>query len=127
LATPEQTRAAVDAYAAAWRAHDRDAFVAVFAGDAVTEDPVPSPPNHGHAEIGAFWDRTHALADHIDFDPVETVVCGTEAVLRARITARSGDSGLVIDVIDVFVVGDDGLVRTLKAYWDPAAVRPLAG
>ena len=40
------------------------------------------------------------------------------------IHATIGDSTMVIDAIDVFVVNDENKITTLKAYWDMARARP---
>ena len=55
MATPEQMLAAVHAYVAAFDAGDPEMAVAIFAEDAVVEDPVGSPLKRGHDEIRAFY------------------------------------------------------------------------
>ena len=47
-ATPEQMRATVDAYVAAYKANDREALLACFATEADWTDPVGTPTHHGH-------------------------------------------------------------------------------
>jgi steroid delta-isomerase len=125
VTTPEQTRAAVDAYADAWNKNDRDAFIALWADDAVHVDPVPSPPNVGPAAIGTFWDNTHQLAEAIEFIVHDAIVCGSEAAVRFTVEARSGDGGMAIHGIDTFIVDDDGKIASAKAYWDPANMEIL--
>jgi len=48
--------ATIRAYAAAWAARDREAWLRTFATDATQEDPVGDPVRRGHHEIGGFWD-----------------------------------------------------------------------
>jgi SnoaL-like protein/uncharacterized protein DUF1801 len=44
----------IRAYAAAWAARDREAWLRTFATDATQEDPVGDPVRRGHHEIGEF-------------------------------------------------------------------------
>ena len=53
MPSPEQVQAAVDAYVAAYRKNDRDAFLDAFADDGVIIDPVGTPPHAGREAIGA--------------------------------------------------------------------------
>jgi steroid delta-isomerase len=125
VGTPEQTRAAVDGYVAAWNKNDRDAFLALWASDAVQIDPVPSPPNVGTDAIAGFWDNAHAMAESIEFEELESIVCGSEAALRFQATARAGGGGMTFGGVDIIAVNDDGKIASLKAYWDPARVTAL--
>jgi steroid delta-isomerase len=51
MATPEQIRKTIDAYVDALARSDPDAWVGVFAPDAVQIDPVGTPPNVGRDAI----------------------------------------------------------------------------
>jgi steroid Delta-isomerase len=118
MPSPEQVRAAIDAYAAAYRDNDRDAFLDVFADDGVIIDPVGTPAHAGREARGAFWDTVHQLTEKITFNVKDVVVCGNEGAMVFGIHAGSGDSGIVLDAVDIFEVDDDGKVTLMKAYWD---------
>jgi len=120
MATPEQIRSAVDGYVAAYNDDDRDAFLALWADDAVVEDPVGTPVHVGHDAIGAFWDGVHQLSEQIRLTPRHVHVAGDEAAMVFEIHA----AGLVLDAVDVFAVGDDGKLTSMRAYWDMTAGRP---
>jgi steroid delta-isomerase len=125
MPSPEQVRAAVDAYAAAYRNNDRDAFLDVFADDGVIIDPVGTPPHEGREARGAFWDTVHQLTERITFDIKDVVVCGNEAAMVFRINAGSGEGGgIQIDAVDIFEVDDGGKVTLMKAYWDMSRASP---
>jgi steroid Delta-isomerase len=124
MPSPEQVRAAIDAYAAAYRDNDRDAFLDVFADDGVIIDPVGTPPHAGREARGAFWDTVHQLTERITFDVKDVVVCGNEAAMVFRIHAGTGESGMTIDAVDIFEVDDDGKVTLMKAYWDMSRATP---
>ena len=125
MPTPEQVRAAVDAYVAAYGANDRDAFLEVFADDGVIVDPVGAPAHSGREARGAFWDTVHQLTERLTFDVKDVTVCGNEAAMVFRIHAGSGDEGgIQIDAVDIFEVDDEGKVAVMKAYWDMSRAVP---
>jgi steroid delta-isomerase len=123
--TPEQVRAAVDDYLAAFPTKDKEAFLACWADDAIQVDPVPSPPNVGKQAIGNFWDGVSALAEKLEPQLERVHVCGNQAAVVFTMNARTGEGGNAIDIVDIFEVNDDGKIASLHAYWDPAAMRPL--
>ena len=47
------------------------------------------------------------------------VVCGNEGMLLFRMVTRAeGGPGFAMDIVDIFTFNDDGLITSLKAYWD---------
>jgi uncharacterized protein (TIGR02246 family) len=123
MPTPEQVRAVVDAYVEGTNGGDKGAVLELFRPDAVWHDPVGQPPHVGHAGIGAFWDQVHSLADRIELVPRDVIVAGDEAAMVFEIHTVVGGSTLEMDAVEVFEVGDDGLIVTLKAYWDMSRAR----
>jgi steroid delta-isomerase len=126
MATPEQIRATVAGYVAAYKADDRDALLALFAPDAEWTDPVGTPTHHGRAGVGEFWDTTRALADSIVLEPVHVHVCGNEAALVMEIHSKVGGAEFVIDAVDIFTFDDDARIVTGKAYWELEKARPAS-
>ena len=126
MANPEQIRATVAGYIAAYKANDRDALLALFAPDAEWTDPVGSPTHHGRAAVGEFWDTARALADSIVLEPVHVHVCGNEAALVMEIHSKVGGAEFVIDAVDIFTFDDDARIVTGKAYWELEKARPAS-
>lgn len=126
MPSPEQVRLVVDDYLASFPKKDRDAFLACFADDAEQVDPVPSPMNVGKEAIGRFWDSIATMADTMEPQLDRVHVCGNEAAVVFTMHARSGDGGSAIDIVDILEVNDDGKIASLRAYWDPAAIRPVS-
>jgi steroid Delta-isomerase len=124
MPSPEQVQAAVEAYVAAYNKNDRDAFLDAFADDGVIADPVGTPPHAGREARGAFWDGVHQLTDQMTFDVKDVVVCGSEAAMVFRIHAGTADAGVVLDVVDIFEVDDDGKIASMRAYWDMNRATP---
>lgn len=104
----------------------KDEWLALFAPDAVVEDPVgPSifDPNgtghHGPDGLSAFWDATIGNADRIAFSVRDSFAAGDEVANVGTITSFLPD-GSRLDAEGVFVyrVGSDGLIRSLRAFWE---------
>jgi steroid delta-isomerase len=124
MPTPEQMRATVDAYVAAYAANDRDALLALFAPDTEWTDPVGTPTHHGAAGVAEFWDTTRAFVDSIVLRPLHVHVCGNEAALVMEIHSVVGGAGMVLDAVDVFTFDDDARILTGRAYWQLENARP---
>ena len=125
MPSPEQVRAAVDAYVAAYGKNDRDAFLDAFADDGVIVDPVGTPPHAGREARGAFWDTVHQMTERMTFDVKDVVVCGSEAAMVFRDPRRRrATPGSVMDAVDIFEVDDDGKITSMRAYWDMSRATP---
>lgn len=106
-------------------AGDREAWLSVFADDAVVEDPVgPSPMDpdgtghRGREAIAAFWDATIAPMG-LRFDLRDSFACGNEVanVGTIHLTTADGAQGRTEGVF-TYRVDDDGLVTSLRAHWE---------
>ncbi len=104
----------------------KDEWLALFAEDAVVEDPVgpsmfdPAGTGHrGHPAIAAFWDKVIGLAERVEFDIVDSFAAGSEVANVGTIsTVLPG--GLRVDAEGVFVyrVDERGLITSLRAFWE---------
>jgi steroid delta-isomerase len=123
MATPEQIRAAVDAYIERSNENDKAAVVAMFAPDATWYDPVGQPPHVGRDGVAEFWDQTRQMADRIEMKSRDVIVAGGEAALIMEIHATIGGNTMVMDCVETFELDDDGLFSLVKAYWDMGNAR----
>ena len=107
-------------------AGDKEGWLALFAADAVVEDPVgPSmfdaegKGHHGREGIGAFWDMTIANVERFEFTIRDSHAGGDEVANVGTITTFL-PGGYRVDTDGVFVyrVGDDGLIRSVRAFWE---------
>jgi len=108
---------------------DLDEWLTVYAEDAVLEDPVgPSmfdpegKGHHGHEGISAFWKLAIEPIAKFEFTINESLAnpgSNTCANLGSIKTSFADGSYTVTDLIMVYVVHDDGRVRSMKAYWEP--------
>jgi hypothetical protein len=112
----------IRAYAAAWAARDREAWLRTFATDAIQEDPVGVPVRRGHREIGGFWDREMARHRSIEIIPREIFVIDREAAMVWTINGVTDEGPVSFDGVDVFQFDDAGLIRSVRAYWERSSL-----
>jgi len=118
-------RSAVDAYCAAFTNGDRDAYVGLFAEGAWIEDPVGTPRHEGREAIGGFFDQSSALADSIELRRTGPVrVAAGEGAFPMQARPSMGGATYCVDIIDVMSFDDAGKITTMRAFWDPAEMRP---
>jgi steroid delta-isomerase len=111
---------------AAASAKDREAWLGLFAEDAVVEDPVgPSPldpagrGHRGRAAIGAFYDRVVAPVERLDFEIERSYLCGDEVadVGAIRLT-RAGGRSTVVRGVFTYRGDGAGKIVALRAFWE---------
>jgi steroid delta-isomerase len=114
-------RQTVAAYFAATRARDADAWLATFAEDAVSHDPVGAPPSEGHRGLRQFWQTVTAAFDTVGLTEGPVFVAGNRAAVWWK-GAGVGVNGRTVSFegIDVFEVNDAGKIQRMWGYWDPS-------
>ena len=118
---------------AAVEAGDRQAWLELFAEDAVVEDPIgPSafdPEGNGHRgieAIAAFYDNVIAVNESITFTIKQSYLCGDEAANVGVIRIAFADGSAVeVDGIYMYRRSPDGRIASLRAFWEPDAVRSV--
>jgi ketosteroid isomerase-like protein len=119
---------------AAVEAWDRGAWLALFAEDAVVEDPIgPSafdPEGHGHRgleAIAAFYDSVIAANESIRFDIRQSFLCGDEAA-NVGVIRISFAGGTVVEVDGIYIYrrSPADRIASLRAFWEPDAVRTVS-
>lgn len=122
MPTPEELRQLVQRYAAAVSAGDPAAVAAMFRPDAVQTDPATAPPNVGRDAIAAFFENAAAASKGTRFEARAVHTAGSFAAIDFEVTVTLESATMRIEGIEVFDVDDDGLIRTVTAYWDDADV-----
>lgn len=105
----------------------KEDWLALFAPDAVIEDPVgPSfldPEGKGHrgAEaISAFWDSYVGMIKKFRFHIRDSFANGPCCANVTTITTTLEDgSTMDIDCVLIYTVDDNGLITSLRAHWEP--------
>ena len=105
-------------------AHDKQAWLANFADDAIVEDPIgPShfdPEGKGHRgkeAIAAFYDKAIAPSE-LEFNFVETYQCGNEEANVGNIVIKAAGYQVVAEGVFTYRVNDEGKITALRAYWE---------
>jgi steroid delta-isomerase len=106
---------------------DRDAWLDLFAHDALVQDPVgPSPfdpegkGRRGHKEIAEFYDTVIAPAEAIDFEIFESYLCGDEVadVGVIRTTLAGGTHQAVVHTVMTYRTNGANKIASLRAFWE---------
>ena len=125
MITAEQARATVERYIDRHTAGDIDGILDCFTDDAVAEDPVGTPPHVGREALRAFFEGTHALCDRLELELTGTIrVAGANAAFPMKANSHVGDDVIGVEIIDVMTFADDGKITSMRAFWDPAEMRP---
>lgn len=106
-------------------ARDKEAWLSVFADDAIVEDPIgPSPfdpegkGHRGRDAIAAFWDKAIAATDKIEFNFVDSFRCGNEEANVGSIVTTMAGHQITTDGVFTYRVNDAGQLIALRAFWE---------
>jgi steroid delta-isomerase len=82
----------------------------------------------GHDGIGQFFDESSGLADSIELRLTGPVrVAAGEGAFPMQARPNLGGTTYCVDIIDVMTFDDAGKITTMRAFWDPAEMRPADG
>jgi steroid delta-isomerase len=120
MPSPAVVRKTVADYFAATRAMDPEGWIAAFAEDAVSHDPVGAVPIEGHKGLRQFYDTIVLAFEKVGITEDEIFVAGNEAA--AKWTGQGiGLNGREVTFrgIYVFEVNEAGKIQRIWGYWDP--------
>ena len=123
-------RRAAIASMTAVEAADRQGWLALFAADAIVEDPIgPSmfdPDGAGHRgrdAIAAFYDNV-VSSGRVEFAIRESYAGGHECANVGTITTTLPDgTRAVVEGVYTYRIDDQGQIVALRAYWEPDHLR----
>jgi steroid delta-isomerase len=121
--SPEIISRGVKAYFAALRAMDVEAWIDTFAPDAVSYDPVGAPPTAGHDALRQFFGAIVGAFKKVGLTEDHVFIANNEAAVKwtGRGTGTNGRD-VRFEGIDVIEFNEEGKIRTVRAYWNPAEV-----
>lgn len=119
--TAEHMRDVLARYVDCLTRGDDDGIMALYADDAVVEDPVGSPPRRGREEIAELY-RSAAGKVRLELDGRVRVAANSAAA--PMIGRPLGMPGMVVEIVDVMTFDDEGRITSMRAYWGPATIRP---
>ena len=107
-------------------AKDREGWLALFADDAVVEDPVgPSfvsedgSGQRGIAAITAFYDNVISQSESLKFTIRQSIECGDEVCNIGELTITlPGNQVAVVQLANIYKVNADGKLASLRSFWE---------
>lgn len=112
-------------------AGDRDGWLALFADDAVVEDPIGASPmdptgqgHRGRAAIAAFYDSVIG-PNQVTFHIERSHAGGSDEVANVGTISTTMPDGTVVhtDLVATYRVDEDGKVVALRAFWEMDRLR----
>lgn len=121
--SPEIISRVIKVYFAATRSMDIEAWIATFAPDAVSYDPVGAPPTAGHDALRQFFTAIVGAFDKVGLTEDHVFIAGNGAAVKWTGHGK-GKNGREVrfEGIDIFELNEEGLIQTIRAYWNPAEV-----
>lgn len=122
--SPAQIRTAMETYIRLLNGGDAEGIMNLFGDNPSVEDPVGGKPIVGREAVRAFYAAAApGLKGHVELVGRVRVSVGLEGAMPmvAELTgARPG----FIDVIDTMKFDETGKIIAMRAYWNPAEIRP---
>jgi steroid Delta-isomerase len=120
---PTTVKDTVARYFAALRAMDGEAWVATFAPNAISHDPVGQPPLQGHAELRRFVQGVMGLCTTFGLTEESVFLAGNEAAVKwnGHAVGKNGRE-VTFAGVEVIAVNEMGAIQSVRAYWNPAPV-----
>ena len=119
MSDSDLSRAAVQKHCDYWNARDRANWSRLFADDVVFEDPVGAPPKLGREAIRDTWERSLTPGREWRLVPTRIMACGLEAAVLMRNEGNLHGQEVLVESFEVWRVGEDGLVRSIRAFFEP--------
>ncbi|WP_028080174.1 steroid Delta-isomerase [Solimonas soli] len=110
---------AMQAYIDGFNRADAGAVVALYADDAIVEDPVGSKPKQGRAEIARFYQMSIATGAKLKLAAPIRGSHGNAAAMAFDVELKMPEGQALIRVIDVMTFDDAGKFSSMRAYWAP--------
>ena len=114
-ASRERVREVVERYVELVASGSADNIVALYAEDAVVEDPVGSEPRVGHAAIREFYSTLDGLDRRTRLLAVR--IAGVEAAFHFEVATLADGATYTLAPVDVMAFDDDGRITSMRAYW----------
>jgi len=116
-------RRAVESYFTTAARRDEAAWLATFAEDAVSHDPVGAPPVEGRDGLREIWKILTSPFRDLAFVVTRAFYCGSGAAVYWAADATGVNGHAVhFEGVTVFEISTEGKIQTLMSYWDPAAM-----
>jgi len=121
---PAQIRTAMETYIKLLNGGDAEGIMNLFGDNPSVEDPVGGKPIVGREAVRAFYAAAApGLKGHVELVGRVRVSLGLEGAM-AMVAELTGARKGFIDVIDTMKFDEHGKIVAMRAYWNPAEIRP---
>ena len=118
-ANPDHIRKTVGRYIEFMNASDADSIAELYAENATLEDPIGTDPMHGREAIRGFY---AASVGSVKLEATGNPrVAGGEVAFPMH--AHIGGTQ-ILEIIDMMVFNDDGLITSMRAFWSTDENQP---
>ena len=121
MPTQSAMKAALQAYIDGFNAGDADAIMALFAKDAVIEDPVGSSLK-SRAEFEAFIRQGVQFGARLSLAAPIRGSHGNQAAMAFIVTFAQGGRRFTTNSVDVMTFDEAGKITRMNGYWGPGDV-----
>lgn len=113
--TAEQAEATVRRYLDLVATGTATEIAALYAENAVLEDPVGSEPLRGREAILSFYAAIESMK--ITTELITIRIAGGEAAFQFHIETDTGAGVAIMDPLENMVFDEDGLISSMRAWW----------
>lgn len=113
----QQIRETVERYVQLVASGPTSEILALYAPDAVVEDPIGSDPRRGHEAIGQLYQALESLERKTELHAVR--VAGNHAAVSFTLVGEVGGHRMTLSPIDVMEFDEQGRITSMRAYWGP--------
>ena len=119
MPSQEHMKAVLQSYVDGFAAGDAAALTALYADDAIIEDPVGHPEIRGHEAIAEFY--TNAIASGAKLT-LDAPIRGSHANKAAMAFTVEVPNLMSIRVIDTMTFNANGQITHMQAFWGPSDI-----
>jgi len=122
--TVEEIEQVVAGYFSSLREMDIDRLLHLFDEDAISWDPVGSPPLRVRDKSSNYFRALSTIFEKMALSENEVFVSGSEAAVRWTGVAmlRSKTQEVTFQGVSVFEINDQGRIQSVRSYWDKAGL-----
>jgi steroid Delta-isomerase len=121
-----QVRAWAENYLDVVNRRDPDQIAELFALNATVEDPVGPSLYEGRDAIRGMFERAATALSLMEIRRATPIsVAESYAAFAVMATTEMGGTRQEVDVVSVFHFGDDGLITSMRAFWNFEEVRSV--
>ena len=122
MPSPQDIRDTVNAYIGMMCRTQIDEIIALYDDDATAEDPVGGEVQRGRQALHAFYSAAAPMLQVELSGPI--CVAGNECAFPILAQLTVGEEVSYLDAVDVFTFNAAGKITSMRAFWNPAEMRP---